>query len=67
MSFIFFFFGTLLVAGAFSMAKIQREELRVARAKKAQETARIDAFRAKCYRPDGAIGVFAPDKGKAKK
>lgn len=52
-TFIFFFFGTLAVAGAFNMAKIQRAELLAARAQKAQEKARIDAFRAKCWRPDG--------------
>lgn len=53
MSFIFFFFGTLLVAAAFSMAKIQRAELRAARAATREKQARIDACCAKCWRPDG--------------
>ncbi len=59
-SFIFLFFGVLLVAGVFSMAKIQRQQLLEARAKKAQgyaaeraRLARLEAYRAKCFRPDG--------------
>lgn len=52
-SFVFFFYGTLIVAAAFSMVKIHRAEAaRSARTKSVSE-ARIDAFRAKCYRPDG--------------
>lgn len=53
MSFIFFFFGVLLVAATFGMVKIQREEHLAMREKKARERARIDAFRSKCHRPDG--------------
>ena len=52
-TFTFLFFGTLAVVGGFSMAKIQRQELLDARAAKEKHAARIQAFRAKCYRPDG--------------
>jgi len=44
-SFAFLFFGTLIIAAVVGMAKIQRQELLEAREKKAQDKARIDAFR----------------------
>lgn len=47
------FFGTLAVVGVFSMVKIQRQELLDARAAKAKQQTRIEAFRPKCFRPDG--------------
>ncbi len=60
MTFIGLFFAVLLMAAIRSMAKIQRAELLEARAKReaackvarARE-ARLEEFRAKCYRPDG--------------
>lgn len=52
-TFIFFLFGALIVAAAFSMAKIQRKELLAAREQARAKKARLDAFRAKCHRPDG--------------
>ncbi|MGH8519856.1 MAG: hypothetical protein ACREU9_00120 [Gammaproteobacteria bacterium] len=50
---VFLFFGILMCAGIAGMAKIQRDELLASRDKKAQQQNRIEAFRAKCYRPDG--------------
>lgn len=60
-SLVFLLFGTLAVAGAFAMAKIQRAELLAARAKRKEANeierkrqARLAEFRAKCYqRVDG--------------
>lgn len=52
-SFVFLFFCALAVAGALSMAKIQRQESLDAREAKRKQTERIEAFRAKCFRPDG--------------
>lgn len=59
-SLAFLFFGTLAVAGAFSMAKIQRAELASARAKREaaseaerKRKARLAEFRVKSFRPDG--------------
>lgn len=60
-SLAFLFFGALLVAGLFSIVKIQREELLAARAGKQaaleadqKRQARLAEYRAKCYqRVDG--------------
>lgn len=60
-SLAFLLFGTLLVAGIFSMVKIQRQELRDARAGREaaieadrKRKARLEDYRAKCYqRVDG--------------
>lgn len=56
----FLFFGTLAVAGVFSMVKSQRAELLEARAGREaaleaerKRKARLADYRAKCYRPDG--------------
>lgn len=53
MTIIGIFFGALLVAAAVGMAKIQRRELIEARAAKEAQKTRLEAFRAKRYRPDG--------------
>lgn len=52
-TFAFLFFSILVVAAIFSMAKIQRREWLDARENKRASEARIQAFRAKCFRPDG--------------
>jgi len=53
-------FAALTVAAVFSMVKIQRAELRAARAKRDEANEierkrqlRLEEFRAKCCRPDG--------------
>lgn len=57
---VFVIFAGLVVGAITRMVTIQRAELAEARAKKAQacaaeraRLARIEEFRAKCFRPDG--------------